>query len=377
MSCLPSRSSLLYRKGSVCRPPAKLLRGRCQQHKQILSTILGHGLSEVSANRLYSSLRMPSISDATADVTVGGKSYAVKTISLSDEVPAFKCLEPAEASFLYKQIFEEADYTQFGISISPGDVVVDIGGNIGAFAVYAILKNKGNISIYAFEPVPILAHICQANMELYKGKDTEYKVFTLGLTAPDKVGKIAFDFFPEYSLLSSAYDWDPSDRDAIAQKLLQFEGSNDPARLEELRQRVGDSLRKEVVEAELRTFSSVRQELGLKRIDLLKIDVEKAEWDVVCGISDDDWAMTRQAAIETHVIGDRVERIAQLLRDKGFSRVHVGEVGTPKFLGFKYYNKLHPEGDTPAAVVPNGGDDKAATAAAGGGLVCNIYATRD
>ncbi|GIL93355.1 hypothetical protein Vretifemale_20750, partial [Volvox reticuliferus] len=185
---------------------------------------------------------------------------------------------------------------------------------------------------------------------------------------PDKVGKVAFDFFPEYSLLSSAYDWDPSDRDAIALKLLQFQGSNDPARLEELRQRVGQSLRKEVVEVELRTFASVREELGLERIDLLKIDVEKAEWDVVCGISDADWAMTRQVAIETHVIGDRVQQIAQLLREKGFKRVHVGEVGTPKFLGFKYYNKLHPDEGIAPAVLPN---------AEGGALVCNIYATRD
>ncbi|GIL61250.1 hypothetical protein Vafri_15604 [Volvox africanus] len=173
----------------------------------------------------------------------------------------------------------------------------------------------------------------------------------------------------QYSLLSSAYDWDPSDRDAIAQKLLQFEGSNDPDRLQELRERVGQSLRKEVVEAELRTFASVRKELGLTRIDLLKIDVEKAEWDVVCGISDADWAMTRQVAIETHVIGDRVQQIKQLLQDKGFTRVHVGEIGTPKFLGFKYYNKLHPdEGVVPPAVLPS---------AEGAGLVCNIYATRD
>ncbi|GLI65763.1 hypothetical protein VaNZ11_009378 [Volvox africanus] len=311
---------------------------------------------------------MPSI-DAQEAVLVGGRTYNVKTIALSEDVPHFKCLEPAEANFLYKQIFEEADYTQSGVSISPGDVIVDVGGNIGAFAVFTLLKNKGDISLYAFEPVPILAHICEANIELYKSKDTKSKVFTLGLTSPDKVGKVAFDFFPEYSLLSSAYDWDPSDRDAIAQKLLQFEGSNDPDRLEELRERVGQNLRKEVVEAELRTFASVRKELGLTRIDLLKIDVEKAEWDVVCGISDVDWAMTRQVAIETHVIGDRVQQIKQLLQDKGFTRVHVGEVGTPKFLGFKYYNKLHPdEGVVPPAVLPS---------AEGAGLVCNIYATRD
>lgn len=39
---------------------------------------------------------------------------------------------PSEIEFLYHEIFEEEIYLQHGITVQKGDVVVDVGANIGA-----------------------------------------------------------------------------------------------------------------------------------------------------------------------------------------------------------------------------------------------------
>jgi hypothetical protein len=50
----------------------------------------------------------------------------------------------------------------------------------------------------------------------------------------------------------------------------------------------------------LRRLSSVLDERGIDRVDLLKIDVQRAELDVLRGIDDRHWGMVRQVAMEVH-----------------------------------------------------------------------------
>ena len=61
-----------------------------------------------------------------------------------------------DVSFLYREIFEEQTYLQHGIKLSEGDVVVDIGGNIGFFTMFAagLLGSTGKI--ITAEPIPTL-----------------------------------------------------------------------------------------------------------------------------------------------------------------------------------------------------------------------------
>ena len=48
-----------------------------------------------------------------------------------------------------KEIWEENEYTRYGIDIIPGDIVLDCGANVGIFTKYAL--NKGAKHVYAFE----------------------------------------------------------------------------------------------------------------------------------------------------------------------------------------------------------------------------------
>src|SRR5262249_51319910 len=59
----------------------------------------------------------------------------------------------------------------------------------------------------------------------------------------------------------------------------------------------------------------------IKRIDLLKIDVEKSERDVLSGIGDDDWEKIRQIVIEIHDIDGRLGEISAMLEHRGYSLV--------------------------------------------------------
>jgi len=50
----------------------------------------------------------------------------------------------------------------------------------------------------------------------------------------------------------------------------------------------------------------------------LKIDVEKAELEVLLGIEEQQWSKIQQIVIEVHDKNNRVQTISQLLIDKGF-----------------------------------------------------------
>ena len=72
------------------------------------------------------------------------------------------------------------------------------------------------------------------------------------------------------------------------------------------------------VSCRVETFSGVARALEIGRIDLLKIDVEGAEWDVLCGIGAQTWPHIGQVVAEVHDENGRLKRVEDLLRAQGF-----------------------------------------------------------
>jgi hypothetical protein len=73
----------------------------------------------------------------------------------------------------------------------------------------------------------------------------------------------------------------------------------------------------------LRRLSSVIDELGVPTIDLLKIDVQRAELDVLRGLDDRHWPLIQQIAMEVHdapgtATEGRVDDVADLLDSHSF-----------------------------------------------------------
>ena len=62
-------------------------------------------------------------------------------------------ISPPDVQFLYGEIFEEHCYVRNGITLHTDDVVIDVGGNIGLFAMYAAKKCVCG-KVFTLEPIP-------------------------------------------------------------------------------------------------------------------------------------------------------------------------------------------------------------------------------
>jgi hypothetical protein len=71
----------------------------------------------------------------------------------------------------------------------------------------------------------------------------------------------------------------------------------------------------------LRTISEIVAERSVERIDLLKIDVEKAELDVLAGIAEADWPRVRQVVAEVHDMEGRLDHLRGMFEERGYEVV--------------------------------------------------------
>src|SRR5262249_8164805 len=83
------------------------------------------------------------------------------------------------------------------------------------------------------------------------------------------------------------------------------------------------------------TLSAVIAAHRIGRIDLLKIDAERSEWDVLVGIEEADWPKIGQVVLEVHDGAEAVGRITDLLAARGFA---VAVEQDPAFSGTDVYS---------------------------------------
>ena len=220
-----------------------------------------------------------------------------------------------EADFLYEEIFANRSYLKHGISIRNGDCIFDVGANIGMFALFA-QQVAPQSRVYAFEPVPPIVESLRLNAELYA---SNVKVFGFGLSDKDEV--VPFSFYPHDTVISGRYADARADAEVVRSYLQDVavrDGQVEILTRQQLDELLAERLVTERYACRLRPFSDVIREENLARVDLLKIDVERAEEDVLAGIREEDWAKIRQVVIEVHDVAGGLPRIVQLLEKHGF-----------------------------------------------------------
>jgi FkbM family methyltransferase len=221
----------------------------------------------------------------------------------------FYCLNINEAYLLYTDLFEERSYFQFDITVEAGATVIDVGANIGLFALLASREAKG-VRVISIEPLPPIYSVLQANYNLHKIRG---QTFPYG--AGRKMERVNFTFYSANTALSGRFANMDEEKDLIA-RILQNRFPKTPhLELERLATR---GLTSQTYECEVKPLSNILRESDVDRIGLLKIDVEKAELDVLEGIEDTDWQRIDQLAVEVHDIGNRLQRIYELFRARGF-----------------------------------------------------------
>jgi FkbM family methyltransferase len=220
-----------------------------------------------------------------------------------------------EAEHFYQDIFEKEIYRRHGIEFRDGACIFDVGANIGSFLLYAHQACRG-ARIYSFEPAPPLFEKLRRNAAL-NGIDAQ--LFNLGIS--DREGTAELTFYPRSSGMSS-FHADKEQEKEILRRMMEKEREAGVAGVDELMGFAEDFLeerfRSETFQCRLRPLSSVIEEEGVSAIDLLKIDVQKAELEVLAGIREEHWPLIGQIVMEVHDLDGRLERIVRLLGERGF-----------------------------------------------------------
>ena len=260
-------------------------------------------------------------------------------------------------AFVYKEIFEDKVYFKHGITLEnvAAPVVVDIGADIGFFTRF-IVETFPKAVIFAAEPVPLLVNAIRRNIV---GFEDRVHLHQVGIGSQGGTAK--FDFDTSVSIGTSMCH-DEVYKNAELHRVVAWtraglldmiESGNLP---EQPTRTICDLLNhpvlgyivfillipvmivltvynlaapqtKFMVECPIRRLDEFLFDMckadrsKLKRIDLMKIDVEGAEWAVIQSMSQETWDMVQQIVIEVHDIDGRIQKVKDLLKQKGFKHI--------------------------------------------------------
>ena len=222
-----------------------------------------------------------------------------------------------ETDYVYQEIFEDECYTRHGIRLPDEATVVDIGANIGLFSLF-VLSRSPKATIYAFEPAPLVYDVLKANCDAY---GSNVRAFNLGVSNESKTA--TFTFYEKSSVFSGFHADEALDREAIrtvVRNTLNAATAVDDESVEAcVDELTADRLRGAMQECRVTSVSDIIRENQIDKIDLLKIDAEKSEWEIIQGIAEHDWPRIDQLVIEIHDrTRESVARIERLLIAKGY-----------------------------------------------------------
>ena len=169
------------------------------------------------------------------------------------------------------QVYIEHVYDPLGFELRDTDVVFDVGGYIGDYAVYAARRTqKGHV--YSFEPVLETFQLLKKNKDL--NSLSNLSCFQYGLSDSNRTvvfhtGRhVAQPGASEYTLDKMGYDTSGYKKESVV----------------------------------LRRFNEVTRELGIQQIDVLKIDCEGEEFALLYGMDTSLLQTCRICMIEYHNI---------------------------------------------------------------------------
>jgi FkbM family methyltransferase len=238
----------------------------------------------------------------------------------------------AETRFIFREIFERHCYEQHGVSIKNGDIIFDVGANVGMFAL-SVMERFRDVKMVCVEPVPD-TRACLARNLTESPWRKHHEIAIVDSALGSTSGEASISYFPRVPGNSTLHledkqrEWRTMIDQMTPRRIWKL---NKPLALLLLpvypwRRRlftrfVGPAV---TVPCHVRTLSDTIRRHGLERVDLLKIDVEGAELEVLEGIEAQHWPRIQQLAVEiapAHT--GELNALADRLRSLGFTNVTV------------------------------------------------------
>lgn len=250
---------------------------------------------------------------------------------------------PLEVRYIYNEIFEDDCYLGPLDPLPETPTVLDVGANVGLFAL-RVLKDYPQAKVFCFEPVP---DTYQALCQNLRGHTAQ--TLPLGLAEYD--GTATMSYYPMLPGNSSLHARELTP-ELLDKMFVGFRTLEKRWWTKLVGRRVFSFLAKRVwgrprqVEAKVSRLSSFLVHHGTPDIDLLKIDVERAEWDVLQGIDDHHWPRLKQLAIEVTSLDTgrgHLEQIVDLLKGRCY-QVEVLESAINREARLAIENELGVEG---------------------------------
>jgi FkbM family methyltransferase len=174
-------------------------------------------------------------------------------------------------------------YLPAGFEVKEDDIVIDIGAHIGVFTIYAASKARRG-KVFAFEPFPGNYAMVLENI----GLNSTGNVVPFNAAVAGSGGKKML-FLSEENVCHSLYRFD----------------------------RQGEKS----VPVESMTLAQIIEKNGIRRVDLLKIDCEGAEYDILMGADDATLGKIDKISMEYHNIDESrtAGHMKRFLEGKGYS----------------------------------------------------------
>jgi FkbM family methyltransferase len=181
---------------------------------------------------------------------------------------------------IVKSVFAKKNYVNEFVSIVPNSIVVDVGANIGAFAIFTAQRAK---KVFAFEPEPENFRLLCSNIEV----NGLQNVTPLRMAITKKKGKKDFYIAEEQHSGSHSFF------------LQQY---------------------KKKIEVKTLSIMDLIKKEALAKIDFLKLDCEGSEVEIIEGLPLKAARKIEQIALEFHRVNDycTTDRMVRKLNILGF-----------------------------------------------------------
>jgi FkbM family methyltransferase len=158
-------------------------------------------------------------------------------------------------------------------------------------------------------------------------------VVALPIAAADRSGPRDFVYYPNAPEQSTLHV-DADDTRRTVATVLARSGMTRSMRESMIETMFGRSTRSLV---QVQTVSEVLAKHVVDEVALLKVDVERAELEVLRGVEDRDWPRIRRVAVEVHDLDGRLATTVALLRGVGYA---VDVTQSPIFTGSNVFGVI-------------------------------------